>query len=150
MAAAVVALDQTTKAWALRHLADGPVEVVWTLRLRLTFNAGTAFGLAGGAGPVIAVIAVAAAAGALWWARRVPAWQAAVAGLIAGGALGNVIDRVVRATDGPLSGHVVDFIDLGWWPVFNLADMAIVSGAVVLGLFHRPPPPPPGGRHRGP
>jgi signal peptidase II len=53
-------------------------------------------------------------------------------GLVAGGALGNLIDRAFRAGDGFLGGGVVDFIDLQWWPVFNLADAAIVLGALLL------------------
>lgn len=53
-------------------------------------------------------------------------------GLIAGGAVGNLIDRAFRGDDGFLQGAVVDFIDLQWWPVFNIADAAIVVGAVLL------------------
>jgi signal peptidase II len=53
-------------------------------------------------------------------------------GLVLGGALGNLVDRAFRPGDGFLGGGVVDFIDLQWWPVFNLADSAIVVGAIVL------------------
>jgi signal peptidase II len=56
-------------------------------------------------------------------------------GAIAGGAVGNLIDRVVRAEDGILSGHVVDFIDFQWWPIFNIADAGIVVGVVSLILM---------------
>jgi signal peptidase II len=53
-------------------------------------------------------------------------------GLVIGGAIGNVLDRLLRAGDGFLGGAVVDFIDLQWWPVFNVADMAITVGGVIL------------------
>ena len=59
-------------------------------------------------------------------------------GLIIGGALGNLIDRIFRASDGFLKGEVVDFIDFQWWPVFNIADSAVVIGCLLLvvnGLF---------------
>ena len=59
-------------------------------------------------------------------------WMVAVLGLILGGAIGNVIDRVVRDGDGFLRGRVIDFIDFQWWPVFNVADIAIVVGGVLL------------------
>ena len=54
---------------------------------------------------------------------------------ILGGALGNLIDRVVRADDGLLSGNVVDFIDVTWYAVFNVADMFVVCGCIVLVLY---------------
>jgi signal peptidase II len=60
-----------------------------------------------------------------------PAMAVAI-GLVSGGALGNLIDRAFRAGDGLLGGGVVDFIDLQWWPVFNIADTAIVVGALML------------------
>ena len=56
------------------------------------------------------------------------------AGLIAGGAIGNLADRAFRGDDGFLHGAVVDFIDVQWWPVFNIADACIVVGAVLLVL----------------
>ena len=66
---------------------------------------------------------------------------AAVAmGMIVGGALGNLGDRLFRGDAGFLHGSVVDFIDLQWWPVFNVADMGVVCGAVLLAItFLRPP-----------
>ena len=59
----------------------------------------------------------------LWWAIGL--------GMVLGGALGNLIDRFFRSP-GPLRGHVVDFVSVGWWPVFNVADSAIVCGAILL------------------
>jgi signal peptidase II len=132
-AAAVVALDQLTKWWALRALDDGPVDLVWTLRLRLTFNTGAAFSLGAGRGGLIALVVVAVVAWMVWFARSAATTLGAVSlGLVLGGAIGNLADRVFRADDGWLSGAVVDFIDLRWWPVFNLADSAVVIGAILL------------------
>jgi signal peptidase II len=56
-------------------------------------------------------------------------------GLVLGGAVGNLIDRVARADAGFLSGPVIDFVDLQWWPVFNVADSAVVVGAIMLVVF---------------
>jgi signal peptidase II len=132
-AAAVVALDQLTKWWALRALADEPIDLFWTLRLRLTFNTGAAFSLGAGRGGLIALVVVAVVAWMVWFARSAATRLGAVAlGLVLGGAVGNLSDRIFRADDGWLSGAVVDFIDLQWWPVFNVADSAIVIGALLL------------------
>ena len=137
VAAAVLVLDQLTKAWALAALDDGPIELFWTLRLALTFNSGVAFSMAEGLGSVVGVVAVAIAAGVLWWSRTAKRSSVLVAsGAIIGGAIGNVIDRAFRSShvgqDGFLGGSVVDFVDVGWWPVFNVADAAIVVGGVAL------------------
>ena len=133
-AAAVAALDQAAKWWALTALDDGAiVPVVWTLRLRLVFNKGSAFGQFQGLGPLLGVAAVVVAV-ALLRARRLTAGRPAslAAGSVAGGALGNFCDRVFRSDDGLLSGSVVDFIDVQWWPVWNVADMGIVVGGAAL------------------
>ena len=60
--------------------------------------------------------------------------MAVATGLVVGGAIGNLLDRALREGDGFLGGGVVDFIDLQWWPIFNVADTAIVVGAVLLFL----------------
>ena len=131
-AAAIVAVDQVTKWLAVKHL-DEPVDLVWTLRLALTHNTGTAFSLGLGLGPFIAVAAVVIVVALARLGRTVVSPLGTVAlGLVMGGALGNLVDRVFRARDGLLDGAVIDFIDLQWWPVFNVADMAIVIGAVLL------------------
>ena len=74
--------------------------------------------------------------GLLWYSRGVrPDWGLVALGLIVGGALGNLVDRAFRGDAGFLQGAVVDFIDVQWWPVFNVADMAVVDrrrAAVVL------------------
>lgn len=135
VAAAVLAVDQLTKWWALEALSDGPVHVAWTLDLSLTFNTGTAFSLGSDLGPVIALVAVGVVVVLLRSGVATASRAAAVAvGLVLGGALGNLADRAFREGDGVLGGAVVDFVDLGWWPVFNVADAAIVVGAIGLVL----------------
>lgn len=133
VAALVLVLDQLTKHWALQALADGPVDVVWTLRFNLTFNTGAAFSKGQGLGPIIGILAAVVAVGVLWSARSVPSRLGAVAvGMILGGALGNLTDRAFRRGDGFLGGAVVDFVDLQWYPIFNVADIGVVVGAVLL------------------
>ena len=133
--AAVVLLDQVTKAVALEALAGGrTIDIVWTLRLNLTFNYGMAFSAGTGAGPLIGTVALAVAAwvARLGWRSTLPS-HAIVLGLVCGGALGNVVDRLFRG-DRWMRGGVVDFIDLQWFPVFNLADSAITIGAAAIVL----------------
>lgn len=127
-------LDQLTKWWALERLSGGRiVEVAWTLRFRLTFNTGMAFSLAGGFAPWIALLALAVVVFLVWQGRTVTTRTGAVAlGLVLGGAVGNLLDRAFRGDAGFLGGAVVDFIDLQWWPVFNVADMGVVVGAILL------------------
>jgi signal peptidase II len=131
IAAVVVAADQATKAWALERLDGGrAIEVIeGVLTLRLTFNSGGAFGLGQGApglflaATLVILVVIAVMAGRVDDARAtVPL------GLVMGGGLGNLADRVFRGT----GGRVVDFVDLHVWPVFNLADSAIVAGVIVL------------------
>jgi signal peptidase II len=132
-AAAAYAVDRVTKVLAERFLADGPpIELIpGAVHLRFTTNPGGAFGLFGGLAWLFVAIGVVVAAFVLLASRNLPSWASAVGlGLVLGGALGNLTDRVIR---GPgISGEVVDFIDLRIWPVFNLADSAIVVGAAVL------------------
>ena len=129
-AAAVVAIDQLTKTWALDALADGPVDVVWTLRFNLSFNSGAAFGLGRGVAPLLIVAGVVVLIVLIGASRSTaPTVASAVAlGLVVGGAAGNLADRLLRGH----GGAVVDFIDLQWWPVFNVADAAITCGAALL------------------
>jgi signal peptidase II len=130
IAAVVVGLDQLTKQLALDSLDDGPVHLVHgVLSLRLTFNSGGAFGLLQGLPGVFLAATLAIVGLILLWTRRVEhkSWVVAL-GLVVGGGLGNVADRLLR----DLGGRVVDFVDLHVWPVFNLADAAIVSGVIVM------------------
>ena len=125
-------LDQATKAAAVATLRDGPAELIpGVLTLRYTTNTGGAFSLftdapwffAAASATVCVLIVVFAF-------RSRPTLQAIALGMVLGGALGNLADRVLR---GPgLAGDVVDFIDVSIWPVFNLADSAIVLGALAL------------------
>ena len=135
VAVAVVAVDQLTKSLALSALDDGPVELFWTLRLKLSFNPGAAFGLGGEFGGVVLVLGVVMLVALLGLGRIAgERLMASIAlGLLIGGALGNLADRVFR----DYGGAVVDFIDLQWWPVFNVADIGITTGAVLLVLSVR-------------
>jgi len=132
-AAVVLLVDQLSKTWALRALDDGPIDLVWTLRLKLTYNTGAAFSTGEGLGPVIGVAAAIVALVLLWSGRTVANRLGALAvGMVFGGALGNLTDRAFRDGHGFLGGAVVDWIDLQWWPVFNVADAAVVVGALLL------------------
>ncbi len=135
IAAVVLLADQLTKLWALRRLPDGDIDLFWTLRLRLVFNQGTAFGLGSSLAPLITVVAVVVSLLLIlftWSAGRRSV--AVLAGLTLGGALGNLADRAFRG-DGFFGGSVIDFVDLQWWPVFNLADAAISVGVVLFALL---------------
>ena len=132
-AAGVVLADQLTKVWATEGLADGPVEVIGeTLQLRLTRNPGGAFSIATGMTPILAVLAAVMTVVIYRVARRTDdrIMAYALAGVL-GGALGNLVDRVFR-DPGFLRGHVVDFIDLSFWPTFNVADCGISIGVVLV------------------
>lgn len=136
VAAAVLALDQLTKARAVASLEPGETVPVidgilhWTLQR----NPGAAFGLFRQFPVVFTVLASAIAIGILANLRKVTdRTTAAALGLVLGGALGNLADRVARPP-GVFRGEVVDFIDFRVWPVFNLADAAVVTGAGLLVL----------------
>ena len=132
VAAVVVAIDQLTKHWAVNELDDRTIDLIGSLRLNLAFNTGMAFSQGTGVGPVIGVVALLVVVGLLVWIGRAgsPLYAPAV-GLIVGGALGNLIDRLFRAP-GWLRGGVVDFIDVQWWPIFNVADIGVTVGGVLL------------------
>jgi signal peptidase II len=124
----VFAADQATKAIVEANLVPGEqVDVLGPLELTLSHNRGVAFGLAGGGGAVLVLVA-ALALGVIGFlfarhATRPGMWVAA--GLLAGGALGNLADRI-RADE------VTDYIDVASWPAFNLADIAITGGVLLL------------------
>ncbi|MGH2700958.1 MAG: signal peptidase II [Actinomycetota bacterium] len=129
-AAAVVVADQFTKSLALEGLADGPIDLIeGVLTLRLTFNPGGAFGVLQGVPNFFLISTVVIVLLILFWARTVESRRWAIPlGLVLGGGLGNLADRLFRDTD----GQVVDFVDLHVWPVFNVADAAISIGVVLL------------------
>lgn len=127
-AAVVIAIDWATKTLAALTLDDRVVEIGSVLTLRLGHNRGVAFGVGNqlpGAlvvavtAPVTVMIAVSALRGSLG--------PPMAAGLIVGGAIANLGDRLVDAS-------VVDFLDLGWWPSFNVADIGIASGVALVML----------------
>jgi len=141
--AAGVALlvDVASKSAAVAWLPGRSVDLVGGMTLRLTRNPGAAFSIGTDFTAVFTVLAVAVVAGIGWYGRRVThrGWAIGL-GLIAGGAAGNLVDRLFRSP-GPGRGHVVDFLHLTWWPTFNLADSALVCGvaiAVVLSLRNVP------------
>lgn len=129
----VVVLDQVTKIWALDRLADGPIVVVGDdIGFRLSRNSGGAFSIFQGFTPLLALLAIGltvALARAVSRTRD-PLMLVALA-LVLGGALGNLVDRLVRQP-GFLRGEVVDWIGVDRFPTFNLADSAITVGAVLL------------------
>lgn len=133
VAGGILLLDQVTKALAVARLEGEPaVQVVGDLlRLYLVRNPGAAFSLAGGYTVFISVLAIGVTFFIVRTARTLTStWWAVVLGGILGGALGNLTDRLLRSP-GPLRGHVVDFLQLPNWPVFNVADMALVGSAIL-------------------
>ena len=133
IAAVCVLFDQITKHWAVSSLNDGHViDVVWTLRFNLAFNGGMAFGRGQGLGAIIGVIATIVVVALLVSLKQNNGRMATVAvGLIVGGALGNIVDRLFRE-EGWFRGRVVDFIDFQWFPIFNIADTCINVGGALL------------------
>jgi signal peptidase II len=130
---AIVALDQLTKSWAVSALADGPINVIGDhAKFELTHNSGSAFS---GFQNYTPVLAVAATVITILIARAVrratDPWIITGLVLVLGGALGNLVDRFARSP-GFLRGHVVDFVAVGWWPVFNVADSCVTIGAILL------------------
>ena len=128
VAAVAAAADWLVKVLATVALDDRPIEVGSLVTLRLSHNPGVAFGMGDWLpGPaliamtavVTIVLAIVAVGGGLgpWWA----------AGLVLGGAIANLVDRVI-------GGTVVDYVDLSWWPSFNLADVWLTVGCALLAL----------------
>jgi signal peptidase II len=141
---AIVVLDQLTKIWAVAALSDGPISIIGDdVELHLTRNPGGAFGRFQGLTPLLAI---GAAVVAIFLVRSVhrtrDPWTVAALTLVLGGALGNLTDRFARSP-GFLRGHVVDFVKVGWWPVFNVADSCVTIGAVLLIARSFFPPSPP-------
>jgi len=128
----VVVADQAAKAAVERNLLPGEdVEVLGPIELTLTHNTGVAFGLAGGGGVRLVLLTALALAVVGYVFSRDPTrpglWVAA--GLLAGGALGNLADRI-------RTGAVTDYVQIGSWPAFNLADVAVTLGVIVLVLSY--------------
>jgi signal peptidase II len=128
LCALVLGADQAAKAAIEAHLVPGEyVEVLGPLELTLSHNNGVAFGLAGGAGVKLILLTALALGVIAYLFSRNPKrpWMWVAVGLIAGGALGNVVDRLRQDA-------VTDFIAVGSWPPFNLADVAITLGVLLL------------------
>lgn len=133
VAAIAWGLDALSKALVVAYLEGRPpVDVVdHVFRLVAGRNSGAAFGIGGGATALITAVAIGVVVAIVRTARRLASrWWAVAMGLLLGGALGNLTDRMVRSP-GPFRGAVVDWLALPHWPVFNLADTWITTGAVL-------------------
>ncbi len=142
LVAAVVTLDQVTKSWAAETLPGEPITLIeGFLSLQYAENTGAAFSLFQGGGQIIGILAVAAVMLIVFSIRNLGRRAEVIAvSLIAGGAIGNLVDRIING-DGFLDGYVVDFVRLWEIPNFNVADSALTVGAtllVALALFARP------------
>jgi len=128
----ILVLDRLTKWWVMNNFLPGQSQPLVDDLLWLTYvqNHGAAFGILAGKGWFFSLAAVVIIVGmAVYIFHYKPGGCLQLyMGFIAGGALGNLIDRI-------RFHHVIDFLDLGWWPVFNVADMAIVSGGILLVLY---------------
>jgi signal peptidase II len=137
IAGLVLIADQGSKLLAVHQLTGrGRVDLIGSLfGLQLTRNAGAAFSTATGATWVLTLIAIAVVLTIIRFARRLGSrgWTVAL-GLLLGGALGNLIDRLFRSP-GFMRGHVVDFLEFPHWPIFNLADSCIVTAACLIALL---------------
>jgi signal peptidase II len=128
-AAVVVVADQVTKTLAVDRLGGAPVHLLGPFGLSLGYNSGVAFSLFTRATPLIGSLAAVLAVVLSWLAWRARSGAVALSvGLVLGGALGNLCDRVFRSHH----GSVVDFITLTHWPTFNVADACITIGGISL------------------
>ena len=137
VAGTLYAADQVTKALAVAHLVPGEQRPLLgeVLQLHLIRNPGAAFSFAEGATWVFTLFsaAVAVVVAVLIARVRSAGWALAL-GLLLAGAAGNLTDRLLRAP-GVGRGHVVDFLELPHWPIFNVADSCVVSAAVLIGVL---------------
>jgi signal peptidase II len=136
IAAIVFGLDQATKYWIVQNI---PIQSSWSFFptlakiFQFTFvtNTGAAFGMFPQLGGIFMVIAIVVIASIVVFYQHLPThniWVRLSLGLQLGGALGNLVDRVTR-------GYVVDFVDIGFWPIFNVADLSIVLGVTILAYY---------------
>ena len=143
VAAAIIAafaLDQATKAWALSALSNGSVVTLLpTIQLELYFNPGVAFGIGADVGAPLVLGLILVIAALIGWigvrlVRGGNLTGTVFLALAAGGAMGNLWDRISRAEDGPLTGHVIDFIAVDWFAIFNVADIFTTCGIALWAL----------------
>ena len=132
----VIAADQLSKVWAVRQLADAPKEIFGAdISFELTRNTGSAFSLFQAFTPLLAIIAAGVAILLVREVRRSRDTLMIVGlSLVLGGALGNLMDRLFRAP-GFLKGAVIDFVHVGRFPTFNIADSAITIGAILIVIW---------------
>jgi signal peptidase II len=137
----VLCADQVTKTLAVDHLSGHSVHLFGPFSLVLSYNSGVAFSIGTGLTLPIVLIVVVLILAVAWFGRGIPTWPGAIAlGLILGGAIGNLSDRLFRGHH----GAVVDFLASTFWPTFNVADSCIVCGSFLLAfeivrLGRRPP-----------
>ncbi len=127
-----IILDQITKTLAQSNLSHGPDLLFGQLGFELIYNSGIAFGIAPGSSWLITIFDLLVASGlvfALFRTKRTPI--AIGIGLVLGGSLGNVMDRLFRHN----GGAVIDFLHSGFWPTFNLADLGVVVGLVIIVFY---------------
>ena len=126
-------LDLATKIWAVSALSNKPdIEVLGSFfKLTLVRNSGAAFSFAEGATMLLSIFGLFVLAAIFYFSPRITSkgW-AVVLGLVMGGILGNLVDRIFREP-GVLRGHVIDWMQLPNWPIFNIADSAIVIAALI-------------------
>ena len=134
----VLCADQLTKSLAVSHLSGRALHVIGPFSLELAFNSGVAFSLLSGFGFPIIVVTLVLVVVLVWFTRGLPSYPAVVGvGMILGGAIGNLSDRLFRGH----GGAVVDFIHTGFWPTFNVAASSVVCGCALLiiaSLRHSP------------
>jgi signal peptidase II len=131
--ALIVLVDQLTKIWAVEQLSDGPIGILGSdVEFRLARNPGGAFGRFQGMTPLLAIGAAIITIVLVRASQRTTdKWTLVGLVLVLGGAMGNLADRIFRAP-GLMTGHVVDFVSVGEFPVFNVADSCITIGSIVL------------------
>ena len=136
LACAIWAIDFLTKNWAIENLSSSPRQLIGSfLQLTLLRNPGAAFSMATGFTIVFTSISIVVAIFITRYASRITSnWWAIVAGLVLGGVLGNLSDRIFRQP-GFLYGHVIDWIELPHWPIFNVADSSIFIAAGIAILL---------------
>ncbi|ASY13419.1 signal peptidase II [Candidatus Nanopelagicus hibericus] len=129
----VFASDYLTKTLAIEYLSDEPRKVIGSLlQFKLTFNSGAAFSLATSGTIFLSTFSIIVAAAIFYYGRKVTSTGWAIAlGLALGGIFGNLSDRIFRPPGG-LQGEVVDWIQIPNWPIFNIADMSVVSAAILI------------------
>jgi signal peptidase II len=141
-AALIICVDQLTKFWAQEYLlprrtsGEGPIEFLGEF-VKFTYaeNTGAAFSIGTGVTWLFTLVAFVVVFVIFRYARRLASlpWALALGGLL-GGSLGNLIDRMFRAP-GPFRGFVVDFIQLPYWAIFNIADMSIVCSGIGIAIL---------------